>query len=202
MIGILDYGVGNINSIANMLDFLDIPFKFIKDKNDVINVSKIILPGVGSFDYAMEKLKEKNFINLIHSAYNNNLILVGICLGLQLLGNKSEEGHSEGLKLVDFNVKSLKTITSLTVPHMGWSQVEKNNFNYNTNSEDKFYFVHSYYVPVSTDTSKYESILISNYGINFSAGIKKNNIFGFQFHPEKSQKYGMGLFKYIENLKI
>ncbi len=200
MIGILDYGVGNIASIANMLDYLNISYVFVREKSDFNKTTKLILPGVGSFDFAMKKLYEKEFINSIISFANENKILIGICLGMQLLGNRSEEGIELGLKLIDFDVKSLKDKTTLNVPNMGWSEVSKNPIYFDTTVKDKYYFVHSFYVPESTNSEKYETIMKCNYGFNFSAAIKKNNIYGFQFHPEKSHKYGMNLFNYIDKL--
>ncbi len=200
-IGILDYGVGNISSIANMLEFLGIDYLFITHPGQFEHFNKIIIPGVGSFDYAMEKIHEKGFYKPILTFAKNNKYIFGICLGLQLLGNKSDEGVSSGLELIDFDVKSLKNNTNIVVPHMGWSNVEKNDFNYTNSNLNRFYFVHSFYVPISDNKQKYETILISEYGVKFSAGIKKNNIYGFQFHPEKSHKYGMELFMYLSSLK-
>ena len=200
MIGILDYGVGNLASIANMLDYLDIPYIFVKKKLDFDKVSKLILPGVGSFDYAMKKLHEIDFVYSIKLFALQKKIIIGICLGMQLLGSKSEEGIESGLNLIDFEVKSLLNYTDLNVPHMGWSNVDKSEIYFKNLPIDKFYFVHSYFVPESIDPSNYETILTCNYGFKFSAGIKKDNIYGFQFHPEKSHKFGMNLFKYIEKL--
>ncbi len=201
MLGILNYGLGNIKSISNMLDYLDIDHIFVKNKNDFLKINKLILPGIGSFDTAMKYLNERDFINEIkHFVSNSNNYLIGICLGMQILGNKSEEGFNEGLKLIDFNVLSLKNHTINNVPHMGWSEVSKNNFEYKKDSIDKFYFVHSYFVPLTIENSKYETIMICDYGIKYSAAIKRNNIFGFQFHPEKSHKFGMDLFKFLAKL--
>jgi len=201
MFGILDYGLGNIKSISNMLDYLDIEHIFVKNKNDFLKINKLILPGIGSFDIAMKYLNERDFIYEIkHFVSNSNNYLIGICLGMQILGNKSEEGFNEGLKLIDFNVLSLKNHTINNVPHMGWSEVSKNNFEYKKDSLDKFYFVHSYFVPLTIENSKYETIMICDYGIKYSAAIKRNNIFGFQFHPEKSHKFGMDLFKFLAKL--
>jgi imidazole glycerol-phosphate synthase subunit HisH len=200
MIGILDYGVGNITSIANMLDYLNIPYIFIKEKSEFNLVSKLILPGVGSFDYAMIKLLEKDLINSIKLFAYQKKIIIGICLGMQLLGKSSEEGNELGLNLVDYDVKSLKGSTKFNVPNIGWSQVSKSLVYFDNSIVDKYYFVHSFYVPLTKDSAKYETIMTCDYGFQFSAGIKKDNIYGFQFHPEKSHKFGMNLFKYINNL--
>ncbi len=201
MFGILDYGLGNIQSISNMLSYLNIEHIFVKNNNDFKLINKLILPGIGSFDIAMEKLNEKDFINPIKIfAQDKSKFLIGICLGMQLLGNESEEGIMNGLSLVDFKVHSLKNKTSFNVPNMGWGYITEAKSIYSPEVTKKFYFVHSYYVPISNINSDYETIMIFDYGFQFSAGIKKNNIFGFQFHPEKSHKYGMALFNYLDGL--
>jgi glutamine amidotransferase len=202
MFGILDYGLGNIKSISNMLNFLNIEHIFVNKKEDFSKVSKLILPGIGSFDVAIKYLSSKFFFEEISSfVLNPKNYLFGICLGMQLLGKRSEEGNLPGLGLVDFDVKSLKSFTTNNVPHMGWSAINKNNFNYRKEALDKYYFVHSYFVPITNNQANYESIMTCDYGLKFSAAIKKNNIYGFQFHPEKSHEFGMNLFKYLNDLK-
>jgi glutamine amidotransferase len=184
-----------------MLIYLDIEHIFVKNKEDFSKINKLILPGIGSFDTAMKYLNERGFVNEIRNfVLNSNNFLFGICLGMQILGNISEEGLSEGLKLIDYNVKSLNKHTTNNIPHMGWSEVIKFNFNYRNETYDKFYFVHSYFVPLSTNDSNYATIMICDYGFKYSAAIKKNNIYGFQFHPEKSHKFGMELFKFMDRL--
>ncbi len=203
MFGILDYGVGNIHSIANMLDYLNIDNRFVVSRSDLANVDKLILPGVGSFDYAMNRLNHLNLIDLIKnfSASKEN-ILIGICLGMQLLGKSSQEGNSPGIGLVDFNVLSLKNICKNNVPNMGWRTImPDSSFKSHILDESKFYFVHSYYVPLSPSKEKYQTIMKASYEVDYSAGIQKGNIYGFQFHPEKSHKYGMKLFSYLNGLK-
>jgi glutamine amidotransferase len=203
MFGILDYGVGNIRSIANMLDYLNIDNKFVSSLSDLVNVDKLILPGVGSFDYAMDKLNQLDLIPLIKTfvAFKEN-ILIGICLGMQLLGKSSEEGKLPGLGLIDFNVLSLKNVCKNNVPNMGWMHIEPDSsLKSHILDASKFYFVHSYYVPLSPSKEKYQTIMKTSYEIDYSAGIQKGNIYGFQFHPEKSHKYGMKLFSYFNGLK-
>jgi imidazole glycerol-phosphate synthase subunit HisH len=202
MFGILDYGLGNIRSVSNMLNYLNIDHIFVSKQEDFSNINKLILPGVGSFDVAMKYLTSKGFVSQIKNFIQNpKNFLFGICLGMQLLGNKSEEGNHSGLGLIDFDVKSLKYFTNYNVPHMGWSEINKQMFDFRINSFDKYYFVHSYFVPLSNNTSDFESIMICDYGFKFSAGIRKKNIYGFQFHPEKSHEFGMHLFRYLYNLK-
>jgi imidazole glycerol-phosphate synthase subunit HisH len=203
MFGILDYGVGNIRSIANMLDYLNIDNKFVSSALDLKNVDKLILPGIGSFDYAMDKLNQLNFITLIKNFVSlEKNILIGICLGMQLLGKSSEEGKLQGLGLIDFNVLSLKNVCKNNVPNMGWRDIlPDQSIKSNVLDESKFYFVHSYYVPISPSKEKYQTIMKTSYEIDYSAGIQNGNIYGFQFHPEKSHKYGMKLFSYLNGLR-
>ena len=203
MFGILDYGVGNIRSIANMLDYLDIENKYVSSPSDLAYVDKLILPGVGSFDYAMEKLNKLNLIPVIKNfVASKENILIGICLGMQLLGKSSEEGKLQGLGLIDFNVLSLKNVCKNNVPNMGWRNIKSDSdLKFHILDESKFYFVHSYYVPLSPSQEKYQSIMKTSYEIDYSAGIQKGNIYGFQFHPEKSHKYGMKLFSYLNGLR-
>jgi glutamine amidotransferase len=201
MFGILDYGLGNIKSISNMLNHLNLEYIFVSSDEDFSRVSKLILPGIGSFDVAMQYLISKGFISHIKNfVLNPKNFLIGICLGMQLLGNKSEEGKLLGLGLIDFDVESLKSYTNNNIPHMGWSEITKQGIDFRTNNFDKYYFVHSYFVPLSNIQSNYDSIMICDYGFKFSAGIRKNNIFGFQFHPEKSHEFGMHLFNYLSKL--
>jgi len=203
MFGILDYGIGNIRSIANMLDYLNIDNKFVSSISDLSNVKKLILPGIGSFDYAMDKLNQLNLINIIRNyVIKKENILIGICLGMQLLGKSSEEGKLPGLGLIDFNVLSLKNVCKKNVPNMGWRSITPDSsIKPHILDESKFYFVHSYYVPLSPSKEKYQTILKTSYEIDYSAGIQNGNIYGFQFHPEKSHKYGMKLFNYLNGLK-
>jgi len=203
MFGILDYGVGNIRSIANMLDYLNIENKFVVSRSDLGNVDKLILPGVGSFDYAMDRLNQLNLVNTIKEyVTNQHNILIGICLGMQLLGNSSKEGNLSGLGLVDFEVESLKDVCTNNVPNMGWRNIlPDSKIEPYLHINSKFYFVHSYFVPISKSNSKYQTIMKTSYDIDYSAAIRKDNIYGFQFHPEKSHKFGMKLFIYLNGLK-
>lgn len=201
MFGILDYGLANIRSVSNMLNYLNIDHIFVSKQEDFTKINKLILPGIGSFDVAMQYLTSKGFVESIRKFVQNPTnYLFGICLGMQLLGNRSEEGQIPGLKLIDFDVKFLKSFTTKNVPHMGWSEIYKNQINYRNDLFDKYYFVHSFFVPLSTSESNYKTIMICDYDFRFSAAVKKDNIYGFQFHPEKSHQYGMNLFKYMDGL--
>ena len=192
MIGIVDYGMGNVGSVESMINFLGYhKTKIVKTKTDLELVDKLILPGVGTFDNGMINLEKSGLLKELHKqVLENKKPVLGICLGMQLLMDKSEEGELPGLgwikgecKKFIFNDKKLK------VPHMGWNEANpiKNDLCEKTS---RFYFVHSYYVKCEEEKN---ITLKTNYGIEFVSGISKNNIFGVQFHPEKSHKYGMSL---------
>jgi glutamine amidotransferase len=195
MIGIINYGVGNVKSVFNMLNYLNIPNKIIDDPNEIYSCNKLILPGVGSFDNGMNSLLLNGWIQPINSHIEKKRPLLGICLGMQLLGKSSEEGSTLGLNLLPFKVLRFPPNKQIKIPHMGWNQVElKSNhlfFEKIKDYEHRYYFVHSYYVPIIDNLT----IMKSNYGIDFSAGVIYQNIMGFQFHPEKSHKYGLLLLK-------
>lgn len=198
MIAIVDYGMGNLGSIFNMFKKVGAAAKITSDFNAIKNASKIVLPGVGAFDNAMRRLNESGLSDLLNfKALEEGVPFLGICLGMQLLTESSEEGRLSGLGL--FPAKTIKFCfnkeDNLKIPHMGWNIVEKTNPGPLTKgfSEDaRFYFVHSYYVRVENEKN---SILKTKYGIEFDSGIQKDNIFGVQFHPEKSHKFGMKLFE-------
>lgn len=197
MITIIDYGIGNLGSVLNMLKRIGVEGEVKSDLESIKDASKLILPGVGAFDTAMKKINKSNLTNVLKSkALEEKIPIMGICLGMQLLMNLSEEGIEPGLGLIDGEVKKFSFENpSLKVPHMGWNYVhttQKDDPIIKGLDQSKFYFVHSYYVKVKDDNN---SLLKTNYGINFDSGVRKDNIFGFQFHPEKSHKFGIKLFE-------
>jgi glutamine amidotransferase len=206
MISVLDYGLGNLGSVINMLNHVRIPNKLINTNDEILQADSILLPGVGSYDAGMKNLHEKGFIQPLneHATIRKKPIL-GICLGAQLLMNESEEGQEKGLGWIDGNVQHFKNLLGhqsqqLRIPHMGWSQIETSDPLFDKMDEDRrFYFVHSYYLKPSS----YEHILCkTHYGEPYAAGIQKDNITGVQFHPEKSHQYGMQFFKnYYEKIR-
>ena len=196
-IGIIDYGSGNLQSISNALDFLKIPNQIINSSKDLKNFKKAILPGVGSFDYAMKNLISTSFSETITDLVSSNKInLMGICLGMQLLYDYSDEdGGSKGLGIVSGNVRKIPNLNKIRVPNIGWRKIKNLNNSFllkNINTEPVFYFVHSY----ACETNDKQFVTgVLDYGKNFDVIIENENVFGTQFHPEKSQTTGLQILK-------
>lgn len=197
MIGVINYGIGNIGSILNMFKKIGIEAKAVESISEVELSDKLVLPGVGSFDVGMRKLHESGLVEAIKKhALIDNKPLIGICLGMQMLGLGSEEGTELGLGFIPFISKKFDfgQNSKLKIPHMGWDVIS----NYDNddpvvstlNKNQRYYFVHSYYAVCE---NKANELMTCDYGITFAAAVKSNNIYGFQFHPEKSHKFGMDL---------
>ena len=192
--------MGNLNSIQNMFTYIGVESKIESDVDKIKNASKILLPGVGSFDTAMKKINESGLKEVLNEkALKEQVPVLGICLGMQLLTNSSEEGILDGLGWVDAKTMSFKSVIDkkYRIPHMGWNIVSESNESKLTDGfkdfdETRFYFVHSYFVKVENEKN---SILKTDYGLKFDSAIQKDNIFGAQFHPEKSHKFGIKLFE-------
>ena len=199
---IIDYGLGNINSITGALKKLKVKYLFSRNPNDIKKSSKIILPGVGSFENGMKNLEKFKLIDVLNDqVLKKKKPILGICLGAQLFCKSSEENNtnSKGLGWLNAEVKKFPKKCKI-LPHMGWNQVvtKKKSIFYKKNTELDFYFVHSYYVKFN-QTDKNILIEKSNYHIDFPAIIIKENIYGAQFHPEKSQKNGLEFIKMFIN---
>ncbi|WP_417328167.1 imidazole glycerol phosphate synthase subunit HisH [Halarcobacter sp.] len=196
MIAILDYGIGNLKSIYNMFKKVGVESIITSDIETIIKADKYLLPGVGSFDYGINSLKNANFFEVLEKEILiNKKPILGICLGMQLLTNSSEEGKEKGLGWIDAQtIKFDLEDKSLAIPHMGWNKINPTNTNdiFKNLNENRFYFVHSYHV-VCNDNKNILAMV--NYGQEFTCSIYKDNIYGVQFHPEKSHKFGMQLFK-------
>lgn len=202
MIGIINYKMGNLQSLVNSLDYLNIPNRVIDSPDNIINCDKLILPGVGAFGLAMQQLNSLGFIKPINDYIETEKPILGICLGMQLLLKTSEEhGNHRGLGLIDGHVLSFRNkIKDLPVPHVGWNNIHKKNnsiiFNNIEDNED-FYFVHSFYCDLSNND---EIIAETDYGFSFTSAFEKRNIFGCQFHPEKSQRAGLAILENFNNI--
>lgn len=204
MIGIINYGLGNIKAFANVYKNLDVEYKIVSKKEELINIDKIILPGVGAFDHAMTLLinsgmKEK----LDELVLEEKMRVIGICVGMQILAKSSDEGKLKGLGWIDAEVKkfSLNEIPqNAPLPHMGWNNIKpKMNSKLMTglNEDSRFYFLHSYYFKIN---NKNNILATANYGIDFTCAVKVENVYGVQFHPEKSHKNGVQVLKNFAEL--
>jgi len=204
MITILDYGLGNIGSLKNMFKRINQHVNITSKPSEIIQSNKLVIPGVGSFDAAMDSINNICGLReaLDFKALNHKIPILGICLGMQLLTNKSEEGDLEGLKWIPGEVKKFPQTSKFKIPHMGWNEVKTNNSNTkitkNIEKGTRYYFVHSYYVKVY---NKENSFLKTKYNILFDSGIHKENLYGVQFHPEKSHKYGMNILKNFSEIE-
>tara|TARA_B100000787_G_C16165157_1_gene283490 strand:+ start:474 stop:1091 length:618 start_codon:yes stop_codon:yes gene_type:complete len=200
MITIIDYGAGNIGSIQNMIKRMGGECIISNCPDEISNAKKLILPGVGSFDHGMKNLKKSNLIEILKKkVLEHNTPILGICLGMQLMTLCSEEGDEPGLGFINAKVKKFKTQNyKLKIPHMGWNKITLSKSSKLFNDlfietvEQKFYFVHSYYVEC---TNSIDVLATTNYIHEFTSAFEKNNIMGMQFHPEKSHKFGMEVFK-------
>jgi len=200
MIKIVDYGVGNIQAFINLFKRIGILVERAKNKEDINNASKLILPGVGQFDHAMKKLNNSGMRDTLEeSVLISKIPILGICVGMQILANESEEGILPGLGWIPAKVRAFsKNLNSskLSLPHMGWNtlNISKPTLLFPKEKEElaQFYFLHSYYF----DAKEKENILAtSHYGLDFHAVVSHKNVYGVQFHPEKSHKWGEQLLK-------
>ncbi len=194
---IIDYGSGNLQSIVNALDYLNISNKITNNPKDIQFFDKVILPGVGSFDYAMKNLNQMSFAEtIIDHIKSKKIILLGICLGMQLLYDFSEEdGGVKGLGLISGSVSKIKTNKDIRVPNIGWRKILHSNSSIllkGLEVDPIFYFVHSYACKTLDDQVVTGGL---NYGNNFDVIIESENVFGTQFHPEKSQTAGLQILK-------
>lgn len=198
MITIIDYGCGNIRAFLNVFTRLNVPVCVASKIADLENASKIILPGVGAFDYVMQSFNKSGLREIVEKkVFDEKLPVLGICAGMQILADSSDEGKEKGLGWIPGEVKLFdvsKIPYKTKLPHMGWNEIKPED-SYLFNSiplGSRFYFVHSYYF---LPNNKIHSIATSNYGFEFTAAVADKNIYGVQFHPEKSLSNGMQLLK-------
>lgn len=196
MITIVNYGLGNLGSIFNMFKKIGVKSVVSDDIDEIAKAKRIILPGVGHFDRAMERINQKGLKDILDDkAKKEKIPILGICLGMQLMTKNSEEGQLPGLGWIPAKTIRFKFSSELNlkIPHMGWNLVFRSTPSPLTEeflSEHRFYFVHSYHVIVEDEKN---SILKTEHGYPFDSAIQKDNVFGVQFHPEKSHRFGMRL---------
>lgn len=196
MIGIIDYNMGNLASVYNACHLLDAKATIVKDPNDLKNYDRIILPGVGAYKDAMEHLNETGMKEAIYNFANTGKPMIGICLGMQLLFESSQEfGHSDGLGLIDGEVIKFdksKMHEDFKIPHMGWNTIQnKEHALFEGLDNPYLYFVHSFHAV----TNEKNIIGKTTYGYDFVSAVNKDNIYGFQPHPEKSHDNGLKILK-------
>ncbi|MBS3918869.1 MAG: imidazole glycerol phosphate synthase subunit HisH [Deltaproteobacteria bacterium] len=196
---VIDYGLGNLGSIMNMLKKIGAEGTISSEVLDIEGAEKLILPGVGNFDQGMRNLSTLGLLPILEEkVIRKKTSILGICLGMQLFARKSEEGNSRGLEWIDAEVVRFKfdeRERHIKIPHMGWNLVnicQKNSLFEEMHPESRFYFVHSYHV-----VCKNEGDILTKtfHGYEFASAVRKENIYGAQFHPEKSHKFGMKLLR-------
>ena len=202
---IIDYGMGNIGSIINMFKYLGIDALVSSDNEMISSADKLILPGVGNFDRAVENINSLNLNETIKEmALVKKVPFLGICLGMQLMCKESEEGNLPGLSLVDALVKkfNFSKESNMKVPHMGWDYIDiqkESTIMHDLDNKSKFYFVHSYFVSCQ-DVS--DVLTYTTYGKEFVSSFEKDNIVGVQFHPEKSHQNGINIFHNFSKVSL
>lgn len=202
MIAIIDYGVGNLRSVEKAFQFIGADAVVSSDIEFVLNADAVVLPGVGAFSDAMDSLRKAGMVEIVKKVIASNKPFLGICLGMQLLFDYSEEGGErvEGLGIFKGSIKQLPHNMNLKVPHMGWNYLNINGEQKLFGDLDKnpyVYFVHSFYL--TADDRKLVAAT-TNYGMEFDVAIAKGNVFATQFHPEKSGEVGLAILKNFINM--
>jgi imidazole glycerol-phosphate synthase subunit HisH len=204
MITIVDYGLGNIQAFANIYKRLDVPVKFAKTADDFADSTHIILPGVGAFDWAMERLDASGMrATLNRLVLDDKRPVLGICVGMQMMARRSDEGSAEGLGWFDAEVKRFdeSRIQGRThLPHMGWNDVQPRStadLFQEMGEGARFYFLHSYYFAPNDPA---DVLAQTDYGYRFACAVKRGNVYGIQCHPEKSHSWGIQLLKNFAGL--
>jgi glutamine amidotransferase len=203
MLVIVDYGLGNLGSIANMFKRLGIPATVSSDPSTVKTASRLVLPGVGAFDHGMKSLRSRELVGPLTERVNEGVPILGICLGAQLMTRGSEEGSEPGLGWLDIatvRFDNSRGARELKIPHMGWSDVvigRATSLFPDPQEQLRFYFVHSYHFVCD---SPEDVATTSTYGYSFVSSFARRNVFGVQYHPEKSHRFGMTLLKRFSQL--
>jgi glutamine amidotransferase len=205
MIGIIDYGIGNIQAFANIYRRLNISVKLAQTPQDLVDCDKLILPGVGAFDWAMQKLIQSGLRDHLDDlVLNQNRPILGVCVGLQMMARRSDEGELEGLGWLDAEVRRFDDSqfqSSTHLPHMGWNDVRSVSAGglFTLIDAAQFYFLHSYYFLANNPA---QVLATTDYGGSFTSAAQRENICGVQFHPEKSHQSGVQLLKNFAEIEL
>jgi glutamine amidotransferase len=202
MITIIDYGMGNLRSVQKAFERIRIPAKISSDVSAVLNAEKLVLPGVGHFERGINNLKERGLLSALNEVVlEKKKSVLGICLGMQLMTEYSEEGDCEGFGWIKAKTKKFTfNSNGLKIPHMGWNNLSIKNSDSifrEISADNFFYFVHSYFISCTNESDVLAETI---YGNNFVSSFQKENIFGCQFHPEKSHDKGLQILKNFANL--
>jgi glutamine amidotransferase len=197
MITIIDYGLGNIKAFANVYKTLEVPIKIARHADDLKRANKVIMPGVGAFDYAIQRLEKSGMRQILEEiVLYRKVPVLGVCVGMQMLARSSEEGKQPGLGWIDAEVKKFDTASfscAACLPHMGWNDVKAvktNGLFHDIGHVGQYYFLHSY---IMHCRKKENVIAVADYGGEFVCAVNSDNIYGVQFHPEKSHHWGIQL---------
>lgn len=194
---IVDYGSGNLASVLNMVRKVGGNASITRDLHAIEDATKLILPGVGAFDHGVNRLRELGLFDPVKAKASSGIPVLGLCLGMQLLGTRSEEGQQSGLGLVDATMHrfAFPAEAELRVPHVGWNTVDVRKTNAlipATGAEQRYYFTHSFH---AVCTNQDDVLATADYGYPFAAAVSHGNVYGVQFHPEKSHRFGMALMR-------
>lgn len=194
-VSLIDYGVGNLGSVRNMFKRIGVQTEDLTSPEQLASASRVLLPGVGAFDHGMGALRDNGWVAPIREHVSTGKPLLGICLGMQLLLDSSEEGELPGFGFVPGKVVKFTAAPGLRVPHMGWNlavPTRQNALLQGLEEDSRFYFVHSYFASPDNEAN---TLTVTSYGQPFASSVIAGNVYGTQFHPEKSHRYGMQLLK-------
>ena len=196
LVAIIDYGMGNLKSVSKAVETVGAKVTVTSNPESILKADKVILPGVGAFRDCIYNLKKFNLVEPVKEFIKSGKYFLGICLGMHMLFDVSYEfGEYKGLSIIEGSVKKFVNIGNLPIPHMGWNIIEKKKSSQLLNgikNKDFFYFAHSFYVSPENNS---DILTTTDYGFNFTSSINRENIFGVQFHPEKSQKNGLKILQ-------